>query len=351
MTLYESVLRPLLFRLPPDRAHDLAHAALKAPLLWRAIGGASRCSDPRLRTELAGIRLDNPVGLAPGFDKDATLLASLAELGFGYLVVGSITRAPRAGNPRPRLARYPERLSLANCMGLPNLGLAAALERLRRRRHQPVPIIASVAGFSPDELLHCARAVEPHVDAVEIGLVCPNTTETERLEELRLFTALAEGLAARKRKPVFVKLPPHHTEAAREQVGRLVEVCLRTGLEGVSLSGTRPIEEPRLSVGRGSLAGRETFPDALRIVRDVAELSGGRLAIKASGGVFSGQDAREMLIAGASAVEVYSAFIYRGWDAANRIKRELVAELDQLGVPSLAALRQTHRLGARATAS
>jgi dihydroorotate dehydrogenase len=351
MTFYESVLRPLLFRVPPDRAHDLSHAALKAPGVWSILGGAARFSDARLRTDLAGIRLENPVGLAPGFDKNGTLLGSLAELGFGYIVVGSITRASRSGNPTPRLARYPRRLSIANCMGLPNLGLQAAIEHLRQRRHRPVPVIASVAVFSSDELLECARGVEPYVDGVEIGLVCPNTTETERMEELRVFTALAEGLARSKRKPVFVKLPPHHTDAAREQVGRMVEICLRVGLEGVSVSGSRPVEDSRLSVGRGSLAGKDTFADALRIVQDVGQVSRGRLAIKASGGVFSGEDARLMLEAGATTVEVYSSFIYRGWGIANQINRELAAALDRARVSSLAALQAAPRAEAGVAAS
>ena len=136
-----------------------------------------------------------------------------------------------------------------------------------------------MAGFSSDELLEAAEAVEPYVAAVEIGLVCPNTTETEQLEELRIFTALAEGLAARvTAKPVFIKLPPHHSDADRERIFRMLDVCLRVGMQGVSLSGTRPVIEPRLGMGKGSLAGRDVFADALRIMREVrADTFSGRL--------------------------------------------------------------------------
>ncbi|HEX6511736.1 MAG TPA: dihydroorotate dehydrogenase 2 [Chloroflexota bacterium] len=339
MDLYDSMLRPLLFRRPADQAHALARLALRRPGVWRLLAGSAE-TDPRLRTELAGLPFATPVGLAPGFDKSGELLASLAQLNFGYLMAGSITREPRYGNPFPRLVRYPERRSLANSMGLPNPGLEAATEYLKRAPGSP-PVIASVAGFSAAELVDCAREIEPYVAAVEIGLVCPNTTETERLEEMRAFTALVEELGLRKRKPAFIKLPPHHDDARREQVLAMVDVCIQAGIEGVSVSGSRPVVEPRLGVGRGSLAGREVFPDALRIVGEVAERAAGRLAIKGAGGVFTGRDAFEMLAAGADSVEVYSAFIYRGWNVARLIARELVLELDRRGLSSIRQARAT----------
>ncbi len=325
--LYSALLRPLLFRLPADWSHDLARLALRWPVAWRLLAGRWR-PDSSLRTELAGIPLASPIGLAPGFDKNGDLLTSLGQLGFGYLVVGSITKEPRKGNPLPRLLRDPGRRSISNSMGLPNQGLRVAVEYLRRAPKSP-PVIASVAGFSGSELVDCALAVEPHAAAVEIGLVCPNTTDTERLEELRIFHALVEELSRRKSKPVFIKLPPHHDGVQRHHVVAMVDACLQAGIDGLSLSGTRSVSEPRLAMGKGSLAGRPVFLDTLRIVGDLAERAGGRLAIKAAGGVFTGGDARQILDAGADAVEVYSSFIYRGWDVARRIAAEL-AELGSL---------------------
>ena len=340
-SLYESLLRPLLFRLSADRAHDVARLSLRvAPPVWSALGTSARRDDPRLATELGGLALRNPIGLAPGFDKNAEMLPSLSQLGFGYIVVGSITRDARYGNPFPRLVRYPQRQSISNSMGLPNLGLAFAVRALSRPRPAEwPPVIASVAGFSSDELIEAAAAVEPHVAAVEIGLVCPNTTETERLEELRTFASLAEGLmqCVSLRKPLFIKLPPHHSDADRERIFRMLDVCMRVGMHGVSVSGTRPVVEPGLGMGRGSLAGREVFADALRIVEDVVGYTQGQLVVRAAGGVFSGADVLRMLEAGASSVEVYSAFIYRGWGVAGSLKREL---LDALGVRDVAMLRR-----------
>jgi dihydroorotate dehydrogenase len=338
--VYERVLRPLLFRLSPDAAHALARAVLRVPV-WGPLGAGARVADPRLAVDLVSLPLRNPIGLAPGLDKSAEFLPSLDQLGFGYIVVGSITRAARPGNPFPRLVRYPPRGSIANSMGMPNRGLDEALRLLRSaRRPRQTPIVASVAGFSAEELLESAQRVAPEVAAVEIGLVCPNTTETERMDELRIFTTLVDGLGATvvPHKPVFIKLPPHHNADDWVRVRQMLDACLRAGVQGVSVSGTRPIVEPRLGMGKGSLAGREVFADAVRITREVADHVHGRLAIKAAGGVFTGGDAVTMLEAGATTVEVYSALIYRGWDVAGRINRELLAALDTRHVAGLSEL-------------
>jgi dihydroorotate dehydrogenase (fumarate)/dihydroorotate dehydrogenase len=277
------------------------------------------------------LTLASPIGLAPGFDKNGDLVPSLARLGFGYIVVGSITPEPRAGNPQPRLLRYVDRQSLANCMGMPNVGLQQAMKLLARPRPAGVPVIASVAGFSTAELLESAAAIEPHVDAVEIGLVCRHTPETFDMAERSTVAELAQGLAGQRTKPVFIKIPPHFSEAERQRSLSIVDIWADAGLSGVSLSGTRQAPEPRLSMGAGGVAGKSTTEDALRILDDVATRARGRLAVKAGGGVFSGQDAYRFLRAGATAVELYSAFVYRGWGVARAIARELAVELERHG--------------------
>jgi dihydroorotate dehydrogenase len=335
---YEIFIRPLMFRLSADRAHELGKAALRAPLLPGLIGSRPPRS-ASLRTDLAGIQLDSPIGLAPGFDKSGDLVPGLARLGFGYLAVGSVTREPRAGNPKPRLARDPADLAILNCMGMPNPGLDETVRLLSRPRPAGPPVIAAVAGFSVEELLEGAAALEPHVDAVEIGLVCRNTPETFEMAELPAFVAIAEGLARTKTKPTFAKLPPHHTPAELARTLSMVDVCLSGGFDGVCLSGTRTVHDPRLSVGHGGIAGRPTTPDALRILDDVAGRAQGRLAIRAAGGVMTGQDADRFLSSGATAVEIYSAFIYRGPRAPVLIASEL------------ATIRQGRRREADAAAS
>jgi dihydroorotate dehydrogenase len=323
--VYTSLLRPLLFRLPADSAHELAKAALGSVAPWRILARFGPTPAANLATELGGLHLRSPIGLAPGFDKSGALVPALAELGFGYVMVGSITTAPRAGNPRPRLVRYPDQSSLANCMGMPNPGLDEAIRLLARPRRPGCPVIVAVAGATTDELLGAASKLEPVADGIEIGLVCRHTPETFEMAELPTVTTLVEGLARQKTKPTFLKLPPHHTEAERQRTLAIVDLCADAGLEGVSLSGTRQIPEPRLSMGVGGIAGRATTEDALRILDDVAARSAGRLAIKASGGVSTGQDAMRFLDAGATTVELYSAFVYRGPMASRRIASELGA--------------------------
>jgi len=162
------------------------------------------------------------------------------------------------------------------------------------------------------------------------------------MDEMRIFSSLVEGLAAEVSpvKPVFIKLPPHHSELDRERTFAMLDVCMGAGLQGVSVSGTRPIQDDRLSMGKGSIAGRPVHGDAVRITRDVADHARGRLAIKSAGGVFTGGDAAALLEAGATTVELYSAFIYRGWDVAGRINRELGALVRDRGLSSVRELRQ-----------
>src|SRR5262249_49436489 len=149
---------------------------------------------------------------------------------------------------------------------------------------------------------------------------------------------LVDGLVKQKTRPVIMKLPPHHDEMDRRRVRAMVDICVGAGLEGVSVSGTLHPADSRLSMGKGGLAGKPIFSGALRIVSEVAEWAGGRLAIKAAGGVFSGEDAYQMLLAGATTVEVYSAFIYRGWNVAGHINRELLTVLSGEGLDSVGSI-------------
>src|SRR5436309_8835215 len=132
MELYRRLVRPAMFALPPEGAHHVAQVLLRLPLPWQRIGGVER--DASQQVDLAGIALANPVGLAAGFDKSARLVTALGEVGFGYVVVGTVTRRPRRGNPKPRIVRRPDTLSIVNSMGLPNGGAQYAAKRLRAAR-------------------------------------------------------------------------------------------------------------------------------------------------------------------------------------------------------------------------
>ena len=129
--LYVRALRPLLFKLDPERAHALALRTLRVAWPWRVVGSLTAVRDPRLRVDIGGLKVANPVGLAPGVDKNGAAVRAIANLGFGYIVIGSLTRDPRAGNPRPRLLRDPANEAIVNSLGLPGVGLVRAIEGLR----------------------------------------------------------------------------------------------------------------------------------------------------------------------------------------------------------------------------
>ncbi len=339
-TIYRSAIRPLLFRLSPEQAHRFALLTLRWSAPWRALGPAVQVRDSRLVTDIGGLRVANPVGLAPGVDKNGVAVGTLGRLGFGFVVVGSITQEARPGNPRPRLARDVPNEAILNSLGLPSLGVEAAVRALRRAGPAPVPVIASVAGFSSAELIELAAAVEPVVDAIEIGLVCPNSTEAERMRELEMFDEVARGVVARRTKPTYIKLPSHHDPETAANVAEMVRRAADLGLDGVSVSGSRTIGIPGFPRDRGSIAGRPVYADALRITRDVAGWAAGRLSIRSAGGVFDGADAAALLAAGADAIEVYSAFIYRGPTVAAAINRGLLDELERRGAASIADVRR-----------
>ena len=336
---YRSVAKPLLFSLPPEAAHRVAQRMLGLPLPWRRIGGVVR--DDALAVTLAGIELRNPVGLAAGFDKTGRHLDALGRLGFGYVVGGTFTERPRSGNPKPRIARIPERSSMVNAMGLPNPGAEAAAETLARVRRTS-PRFASLADQSLEEVLRTHALLEPHVDALELNVSCPNVSwGRDRDNEAHLGDLLRE-LGARRSKPLFVKLPPFRSAVEREVVLALAAIAHEGGAEALTCSNTRLIPEARLSTGAGGLSGADLFEGTLENVAAVRRATGGELPVNASGGIFSATDALACIEAGATTVQVYSGLIYRG----PRIVRELTRGLAEalrprgLSVPAVVGTAQ-----------
>jgi len=320
MGLYRAVARPLFFALPPEAAHGLARALLSLPLPWERIGGAPE--DPALRTSLAGIELSNPIGLAAGFDKSCRHLDALGRLGFGYVIGGTITRDPRSGNAKPRIARYPRRGSMTNAMGLPNPGAEEAARNLARSARSG-PRLASIADQDPADLIATYALLEPHVDGVELNASCPNVSWGRDRDNEAHLALLMRELDARRTRPLFVKLPPFRSDVAREVVLALARIAQDGGADGLTCSNTRSVADVRLSTGAGGLSGRELFPDTVRIVAEVRRATAGALPINACGGVFTAAHALACLEAGATTVQVYTGLIYGG----PRVVRDIVAGL------------------------
>src|ERR1700693_1538441 len=194
--LYSGLVRPLLFALPAAGAHSLANLGLGLPLPWATIAGPP--VDPALSVELAGLKLRNPLGLAAGFDKNCSRLDTLASLGFGYVVGGTVTLAPRAGNAKPRVGRYPARQSLVNAMGFPNPGADAVYDRLRMARLSPK--LVSISGSRSDEVMALFERLEPTVDGIEFNVSCPNVRWGRDVDTEALLTEVMPRLRDRSKK-------------------------------------------------------------------------------------------------------------------------------------------------------
>jgi dihydroorotate dehydrogenase len=319
--VYESLLRPLLFSLDPERAHDLTMGALSmAPAWWarsrRAAAGAER---PSLTSTVAGVTFPNPIGLAAGLDKNAHALTGLFGLGFGFVEVGTVTPRPQPGNPKPRMFRIPERQAIINRLGFNNLGATALKERLEAQHWRPAPIGVNIGKNkdTPNEravedYVACAKTVGPLGDYVVVNLSSPNTPGLRELQEPQALEAILRAVHAELAgRPLFLKIAP---DLGDEAVDAVVDVARSTGIAGLICTNTtitRPFEHP-VAKEAGGLSGRPVFPRSTEVLRRAFKRSDGRLPLIGVGGVFDADDAFAKLCAGASLVQLYTGFVYGG---------------------------------------
>ena len=338
--IYERVLRPLLFRLDPETAHRLSQAALMQEFPW-SLMRTRNLDAHRLAIRIGAWDLASPIGLAAGFDKNGDAVPGLQHLGFGYLTIGSILPEPSAGHPRPRLVRDVATEAMVNCYGLPSDGLEACVAKFRRLalRKFPAPVIANIHTDSVASYEACVAVLAPYAQGIELALRCPNRADHISVYPVADLDHLLGTLRRRwPALPMFVKLPPYANELEKENRLELVERAIRIGLTGITIPGNWTIEDKRLSRGQGSLSGRPTFANNLKIVAEMAAVARGRIAIKASGGVHTGEDALRLLEAGASMIDIFTAFVYRGWNVAAKIEAELLNRMDERGIARVSDL-------------
>ena len=344
MTLAERAGLALLRRMDPERAHDWALRALRAG----AAPLPGLVTSERLRCDVAGLRLANPVGLAAGFDKNAVALHPLSRAGFGFVEVGAVTPRPQPGNQRPRLFRLPEDAAVINRFGFNNDGMEAVAARLERRPRDIVLGLnlgankdsADRAGDYARVLTHCGR----WLDFATVNVSSPNT---ERLRDLQGPEALAALLhrviAARadlvpdRPLPVFLKIAPDLSET---ELADVVAVAREAGIDGIVATNTTLSREgltsPRAAEA-GGLSGRPLFARATRVLSRLHGLTGGALPLIGVGGIASAEDAYAKIRAGASAVQLYTALSYEGLSLGPRIAEELDTLLARDGFDSVAA--------------
>ena len=339
---YRTFVKPLLFRMSPEAAQSVAHAALRQNQIWRAAAHLLQVDDSRLHVDLAGMRLSNPVGLAAGYDKDGESLPALSSIGFGYLTCGTVTEMPRPGNPSPRVLRYESDEALINSLGFPSKGVEHAAWRLEQAEALlgGTPIVVSVSGFASDEILRCHQRLEPLASAIEVNVSSPNTLGLRAFQQADTLRELLSQINGQRRKPLFVKLPPYLKTPTtgsqqKDMVLSLVDVCVQQGVEAVTVANTWPARDSRLAVGTGGVSGRPVFADMLQMVADIRAEAGSGIAINATGGVFSGEDALAAIQAGATTVQILTSLIYRGPGIVRRINKEMLTLMDAEEMPAL----------------
>ena len=327
MNLYRR-FRPLLFRLPPERAHSLTLWALKSGLLR----GDTTPSDPVLSSEVWGKRFANPLGISAGFDKNAEVMAPLLHLGFGFVEVGSITPKPQAGNPRPRVFRLPTSHAVINRLGFNNQGIAGAEPRLRAFRAQAVPGVLGVnlgknkEGEAQADYAAGTRALARFADYLVINVSSPNTPGLRALQgraELQGLIAAVRAELPDPAPPLVLKIAPDLTEADKRDIAAVA----LADLDGLIVSNTtlaRPesLGDPAREE-TGGLSGRPLFEPSTRLLAEMYRLTEGRVPLIGVGGVEDGATAYAKIRAGASLVQLYTALIYEGPGLVARIKRDL----------------------------
>ncbi|PVA11133.1 dihydroorotate dehydrogenase (quinone) [Pelagivirga sediminicola] len=338
----------LLHRMDPERAHGLALRALRAGL----VPLPGRITSPRLACKVAGLRLDNPVGLAAGFDKNAEALAPLARAGFGMIEVGAVTPRAQPGNPRPRLFRLTEDRGVINRFGFNNEGMEVAAERLEQRPEDAVIGLNLGANKDSDDraedfarvLAHCGR----HLDFATVNVSSPNTEKLRDLQGGDALRALLAGvMEARdwleRPIPVFLKIAPDLDDAA---LGEIAEVAQGANLAGIIATNTTldrgGLTSPA-SGEAGGLSGAPLFDKSTRVLARLSQLTDGKMPLIGVGGIGSPEEAYAKIRAGAGAVQLYSALVYEGLPLVPRIARGLERLLEADGFANVAQAVGTGR--------
>ena len=331
-------LRPLLFTLDPERAHRLSLAGLR-----RMPTGRPPRHDPALAVQVGGLTFPSPVGVAPGYDKDAEVPDALLGLGFGFVEVGTITPFAQAGNPQPRLFRLVEDRAVINRMGFNNGGAEAAHERLSTRAGRPgiVGINIGANKDSDDRIADYALLtglMAPLASYLTVNISSPNTPGLRNLQAGDALKDLLDAVFEARGEattPVFLKLAP---DLEPREIEAVAKVALDSPLAALIISNTtlaRPPLRSKHAGEAGGLSGAPLAPIALQRLKDFRKATGGNIPLIAAGGVDSADAAWERIVAGASLVQLYSAMVYQGPMLGRRIARGLSQRLRREGFATM----------------
>lgn len=339
--MYKQTIRPILFYFDPEKVHYFTFSLIR--LLSKIPGFSSLfkslydTNDPRLETEVFGLKFRNPVGLAAGFDKDAKLYKELSNFGFGFIEIGTLTPEGQDGNPKNRLFRLKEDNAIINRMGFNNGGVQQAVERLKQNKGVLIGGNIGKNKLTPNEDASadyetCFDALYDYVDYFAVNVSSPNTPNLRALQDKEPLTKLLQtlqnkNLAKPKQKPILLKIAPDLTD---EQLLDVIDIVKETKIAGVIATNTTIFREGLQSDNKtelGGLSGKPLTKRSTEVIRFLSEKSNKAFPIIGVGGIHSADDAIEKLEAGACLVQLYTGFIYEGPALVKAINRKILEKL------------------------
>ena len=347
--MYKHILKPILFSFNPETAHNLLFTLLSflrhVPFARSIMRAVYKKDSPSLAKEVFGIKFPNPVGLAGGLDKNGEFYNDMANFGFGFDEIGSLTPKPQDGNPKPRCFRVPGDKAIINRFGINNKGVKNAVEHLKKVRPEVI-VAANISKNTSSINEEAAKDYETSfgllydfVDMFVINISCPNVVGLTALQDMNFLSDIIDRLLSLRMyydeyRPILLKVSP---DLSHEQLDEIIDYSLRSGIDGIVAGNTTRSREGLTSIsaekieaiGNGGMSGAPVHKKNLELVRYVHTRSEGKLPIIGVGGIMSPEDAQEMIDAGASLVELYSGFIYEGPGLIKRILKHFESLIKQ----------------------
>ncbi|CAL2091979.1 quinone-dependent dihydroorotate dehydrogenase [Tenacibaculum sp. 190524A02b] len=342
--MYKSIIRPIFFLFDPEKIHyftfSLVKFLSKIPLFSFIFRSLYHVNDKKLERNLFGLTFKNPVGLAAGFDKNAVLYNELADFGFGFVEIGTVTPKGQVGNPKQRLFRLKDDKGIINRMGFNNEGLEAAITQLKKNKGKIIigGNIGKNTNTSPEgytqDYLTCFKGLHPYVDYFVLNVSCPNVSSHAKLEDADYLKELITEVQKinnqeQNPKPILLKIAP---DLNNQQLDEIIGLVAETKIDGVIASNTsvnreglKASKDTLENIGNGGLSGQPIKDRSTRIIKYLADNSQKAFPIIGVGGIHSEKDAIEKIEAGADLVQIYTGFIYEGPSLVKRINKAILA--------------------------
>lgn len=340
--MYKLLVRPILFSFDPEKIHystfSLVRFLCKVPFMASIFRSLYTVNDKRLERNLFGLTFKNPVGLAAGFDKNAVLYNQLANFGFGFIEIGTVTPKAQVGNPKKRLFRLQEDKAIINRMGFNNEGLEAAILQLKKNKGKLIigGNIGKNTATKPEDYTEdyttCFKALHPYVDYFVLNVSCPNVGSHAKLTDkdylIELITEVQKiNNTYETQKPILLKIAP---DLNTIQLDEIIELVAQTKIDGVIASNTSVSRDGLQSANKtemGGLSGKPITKKSTEVIRYLATKSNKAFPIIGVGGIMTAQDALDKIEAGADLVQVYTGFIYEGPKLIKDINKKLLSRV------------------------